>query len=84
MINDCAEGHSIVLFVGALLQEVNAVPEKPKKPQKQREWTPTNNGATGAHNAVRPSPSSGIKRPKKKQKTKNKNKIKKRQFDKKL
>lgn len=31
---------------------MNAVPEKPKKPQKQREWTPTNNGATGAHNAT--------------------------------
>jgi len=34
------------------LKEANAVPEKPKKPQKAREWTPTNNGAVGAHNAV--------------------------------
>jgi len=52
-----------------LLKAVNAVPEKPKKPQKQREWTPTNNGATGAHNAVRPSP---VTRPSSKTK-KNKN-----------
>lgn len=34
------------------IQEANAVPEKPKKPQKAREWTPTNNGAVGAHNAT--------------------------------
>jgi hypothetical protein len=76
MINDCAEGHSIVFVGGVLLQEVNTVPEKPKKPQKQREWTPTNNGATGAHNAVRPSPSSS-RHQKAKKKNKNKNKIKK-------
>jgi len=34
------------------IQEANFVPEKPKKPQKRREWTPTNNGAVGAHNVV--------------------------------